>query len=285
MGRPVIALVTDSGSQLPRPLADRYGITVVPITIVLNGDPFREGVDLRAAAFYDAVRAGAEVSTAAPSPGDFSTAYDVAAAQGAAAVLSIHTGSDVSGTVNSARLAAGWSRVRVTVVDTHTASFPVACSVWEAAEALTAGASLEQAEAAARRVADEVGNVFIVGLPALARRGGRLRSDASLGGGVPILALEGGEMRVLSTATTVGEAVAAMGDYVRQWARGRRLRVGVGDAEAPELADGLEQHIVKHTQVGELVRYEVGPSVGAHTGPGTVGAVFYSNEPSAGERH
>lgn len=271
----LIALVTDSGSQIPTPLAARYGVNVVPLTVVIDGQPFREGVDLAPVAFYEAVRAGAEISTAAPSPGEFAAAYEAAAIGGADAVLSIHTGSELSSTLNSACLAAAGNAVPVVVVDTHTVSFPVACCVWEAAEALGAGASLEEAEASARRTARAVGNVFIVGLPALAQRGGRLSLDTALAQDVAVLALEGGEMRVLATVETAGDAVEAMGNYVRGWAGARRLRVGVGDAEAAGLADALEQHIVKHTAVADLVRYQVGPSVGAHTGPGTVGAVFY----------
>jgi DegV family protein with EDD domain len=274
----MIALVTDSGSQLPRPLAQRYGVRVVPITVVVDGRPFREGVDLTSAAFYDAVRAGAQVSTSSPSPGEFAQAYDAAAAAEASAVLSIHTGSNLSGTVNAARLAAGSSAVPVVVVDTGTASFPVACCVWAAAETLAAGACLEEAEGVARRTASAIGNVFIVGLLELARRGGRLSPSVQLGASVSILALEHGEMRVVAEAATVGSAIDVMGDYVEAWARGRRLRVGVGDAEATALADGLEQRIIKQAGIVEVVRYEVGPSVGAHTGPGTVGAVFYAPE-------
>src|SRR5262249_62350541 len=90
--------------------------------------------------------------------------------------------------------AAGSGRVRVEVVDTGTASFAVACCVWAAGEALAAGADSPYAADVARRVAAELGNVFIVGALDLARGGGRLAAGAADGDGVPVLALAGGPM-------------------------------------------------------------------------------------------
>jgi fatty acid-binding protein DegV len=69
--------------------------------------------------------------------------------------------------------------------------------------------------------------------------------------------------------------MAAMTENVRATAAGRPQRVGVGDAVAPDLADELEGALRAVPEVAELVRYEIGPSVGAHTGPGTVGACFF----------
>jgi len=56
-------------------------------------------------------------------------------------------------------------------------------------------------------------------------------------------------------------------------------RVGVGDALKPELADEYAGRLAARPEVAELVRYEIGPSVGAHTGPGTVGACFFPVAP------
>jgi DegV family protein with EDD domain len=277
----MIALVTDSGAQLPPPMRERLGVRVVPLTVVIDGKAFREGVDLSSAEFYGRVRSGASVSTAAPPPGAFVEAWRAAAEDGAEAVASVHTGSNISGTFNAARLAAGDSPIPVQLVDTGTASFPVACCVWEAAEAIASGATLEEVADAARGVAKRVGNVFILGAVDLARRGGRLDPATVNEGDVGVLALEDGAMRSVGAARDAVGAVDAMADYVARWCesrRVRRLRVGIGDAEVPELAADLERRLRSLEVVDETVRYQVGPSVGAHTGPGTVGAVFY--EPS-----
>jgi DegV family protein with EDD domain len=270
-----IALVTDSNAQLPPELRDRYDVRVVPLTVVVDGEPYQEGVNLPSAEFYARLAAGAEVSTAAPSPGDVIGVYEAAAAAGATEILSVHIGSNTSATVNAVKLAVGASPVPVEVVDTGTASFAVACCVWAAGEVLAAGADLVRAADEARTVADEVGNVFIVGALDLARRGGRLAEDAVEGGGLPVLALAAGQMKPVAQVHDADAAVEAMTDYVRATAAGRPQRVGVGDAVAPELARAYEDRLRELPEVAELVRYEIGPSVGAHTGPGTVGACFF----------
>jgi DegV family protein with EDD domain len=275
----VIGLVTDSNAQLPTALRERYHVGVVPITVVVDDRPYREGVDITGAEFYERLAAGASVSTAAPSPGAVLAVYEQQVAAGATEILSVHIGSNMSATVNAVTVAAGSSPVPVEVVDTGTASFAVACCVWAAGEALAAGADTPYAADVARRVADELGNVFIVGALDLARGGGRLAAGAGAGEGVPVLALAGGQMQPVGQAHDVESAVDAMTDYFVVIAAGVPQRVGVGDAVTPELAAEYAARLSERPEVAELVRYEIGPSVGAHTGAGTVGACFFPVSP------
>jgi DegV family protein with EDD domain len=271
----MIGLVTDSNAQLPADLRERYQIGVVPLTVVVDDQPYLEGVDITAAEFYDRLAAGASVSTAAPSPGAVLAAYEQSVAAGVTEILSIHIGSNTSATINAVKVAAGSSPVPVEIIDTGTASFAVACCVWAAGEVLAAGGDLAHAAAVARRVAGAVGNVFIVGALDLARRGGRLAADAAEGEGLPVLALAEGQMQSVGRVHDVESAVEAMTDYLVETAAGAPQRVGVGDALTPELAAEYAARLADRPEVAELVRYEIGPSVGAHTGVGTVGACFF----------
>ena len=272
----MIGLVTDSSSQLPADLRTRFGVQVVPLTIVVDGEDRTEGVDLTDDEFYARLAAGAEVSTAAPSPGRvLAAAYEAAAEAGATEILSIHIGSNTSATVNSVNIAVGASPLPVTVIDTGTASFPVSCCVWAAGLVLERGGAIGEAAAAARSVAASVDNVFVVGALDLARRGGRLASGADQGDGVPVLALHGGTMEVVERVFDSDAAIDAMAGYLRDRAGGHAQRAGVGHAGAPEIADGLAAALATLTDVTEVVRYTVGPSVGAHTGLGTAGCVFF----------
>jgi DegV family protein with EDD domain len=275
----MIGLVTDSNAQLPADLRERYQVGVVPLTVVVDDHPYQEGVDITTAEFYDRLAAGASVSTAAPSPGSVLAVYEQSAAAGATEILSIHIGSNTSATVNAVRVAAGSSQVPVEIVDTGTASFAVACCVWAAGEVLAAGGDLSRAADAARRVAGEVGNVFIVGALDLARRGGRLAAGAAEGEGLPVLALAAGQMQSVGQVHDVEAAVDAMTDYLVEAAAAVPQRVGVGDALASELAEAYAARLADRPEVAELVRYEIGPSVGAHTGAGTVGACFFPVAP------
>ena len=125
----MIAVVTDSSSQLPEELRARYKVWMVPLSVVVDGVAYREGVDLSTDEFYDALERGAAVSTSAPSPGELQVVYAQAAA-GATGVLAVHVGSNTSATVSAARLATAKTPVPVEIVDTATALFGVACCVW-----------------------------------------------------------------------------------------------------------------------------------------------------------
>ncbi len=270
-----VALVTDSNSQIPSALRERFAVHVVPLTVVIDGKQFREGVDITTADFYARLDDGATVSTAAPAPGEVLAVYEAAIAAGATEIVSVHVGANTSGTLNAVTIAARTVGVPAHIVDTGTASFAVAGCVWAAGEVLGAGGTATTAADAARRAAERVDNVFVVGAVHLARRGGRLAPTAAAGDGIAVLALTGGQMEVVDRIRDVEGAVDAMTRYVVDRAAGAPVRVGVGDALTPSLAADFAAALQARPEVTELVHYEIGPSVGAHTGAGTVGACFF----------
>lgn len=294
----MIRIVTDSNSQLPSALAQRWDIEVAPLTVVIDGREYHEP-DLDPDEFFDllARKPRPEVSTAAPSPGEMTEIYRRLADQGADEIVSVHLGSEMSATVQSARLAAEMLAAdvvdakgsvakagapRVHVVDTHAASFIVGCAAWEAAEAVAGGATAAEAAALATRVAESASSVFIVGALDLARAGGRF--GESLAGEsrspeptepVPVLALQRGQMEVIGHAADAAAAVEVMAARVLQAGSGLRVALTVADPESEVLWKGLEQALEGRPEVQELLHYRAGPSVAVHTGAGTAGAVFY----------
>lgn len=281
----MIGLCTDSNSQIPAWLARRYAIEVVPLTVTIDGEAFLEGVDLDAEGFWARLASTPlSVSTAAPSPGQVVAAYEALAARGAKTILSVHVSAEVSSTLSSVRLAASGAAVGVRVLDSGTASFGVTCAVWEAAEALRRGAGIEEAARIAQTTGASTGNIFILGGLDLARRGGRLEpgqggksgdTGSGRGGDVAVLSMIGAQMRPVTRVDTTHDAISAMAEHILG-ARTGRLRVAIGTADpATEvLGTALEERL--HGTGGiELLRYRIGPSVGAHTGPGTLGAYFY----------
>jgi len=270
----MIRLVTDSSSQIPPGLRERFAVDVVPLTVTVDGVPLLEGEQIDVEGIEEALTRGAKVGTSTPSPGQFLQVYARAAADGATSVLSIHAGGMASSTANTAHVAAQMAPLRVEVVDTGTASFPVTLCTWAAGDVLAAGGAVEDAAAAARLTAACMGNVFVVGALALAARGGRLAPGVDPAG-IPVLALTAGTMQPVGQASDVEEAVDAMANYVVEQSAGRRLRVGVGQLAAAPLADALEAALRDRVDVEQFVRYVVGPSVAVHTGLGTVGCVFH----------
>nr|MDQ6927483.1 DegV family protein [Actinomycetota bacterium] len=169
--------------------------------------------------------------------------------------------------------------IPVSVVDSGTVSFGIACCVWEAAEALRAGATVADAAGVAERVGATVGNVFVVKALDLARAGGRLSGTDS--GGDPnlirVMTLTGDKMEVIGSVASTQQAADTMAAHVR--AAGTSLRAGIGAADraTETLTEALHKRLAHVPEVRDVVRYRVGPSVGAHTGPGTAGVMYYES--------
>lgn len=273
----MLGFCTDSGAQLPHDLLSRYEIAVVPLTVTVDGVDHQEGIDLDADEFYDRFVRGEHpsVHTAAPPPGRFLEAWGDLAARGATEIVSIHTGSEVSSTLDAAHIAAEMAPVPVHLVDSHTASFAVGCCTWEAAEVAARGASAEEAIAVAEKVAATVGNVFVVAALDLVRAGGRLAAGIKEEDAIPVLSLVDGKIRPIGRAASLDDACDQMAAHVLGLGLGLRVGLSIADRAAAPMWEGLEARLVGRPEVRELVRYRVGPSVGAHSGPGTAGAVAY----------
>lgn len=285
---PTIGLVTDSSSQITQTLVERFAVEVVPMTVTVDGEDHLEGVDLDADAFYSCFVDGARpiVATSQPSPGRFVDAYRRLVDRGCDEIISIHIAEAMSGTIGSATLAAQSIGVPVHVVDTASASFGVSVCVWTAGVAIAAGASAAEVRARIADVVPRIGTSFMIGVPMLTERGGRVAGidlhSAGVGDrdGVPVLAMSGGQLEVLDRVSTVDDTIDVMSTYASGWGAsgwGERITVAIGVADEPSraLAERLRGALAGLDRVDEIVEYRVGPSVGAHTGPGTFGLFVF----------
>ena len=274
----MIGFVTDSASQIPTPLAEQLGVRVVPVTVTVDGVDHREGIDLSADGFWDRITGSdlPEVSTSQPSPGVIGAAYEAAIAAGATEIISVHVGADVSGTVNSARLAAETVDVPVHVVDSGTASFGVTACLWQAVAAARAGSDAAEAAAVAAEMAPTIGTSFILQGLDFATAGGRfdltLPTEAD---DVIVLAGHGTALDIVGS----GRDLDSLCDQIVApfLAAGVPVRAGVGLADGATLpfTEGIEARLRASDLVVDLVRYRVGPSIAAHTGPGTAGGFWW----------
>jgi DegV family protein with EDD domain len=271
--RSMIGICTDSNSQLPESLAQRYAVEVVPITVTVDGHEYLEGVDLDADRFYELLGSEPQprVSTSQPSPGQFAAAYENLLQRGCDQILSVHLMAATSGTLNSARLASRSLPIPVRLVDSGTAGFGISCCVWAAAEAVARGASIDEAVQIAESLSPHVGAAFIVGQPDFIGSGNALDKPD----GIPVMKMHDGALDVVDRVTTVTDAVHAMALVATGW--GSRLNVAVGLAErsGERFAQALAAAIGESPNVVEVVRYRIGPSVGVYAGLGTVGCFMF----------
>jgi DegV family protein with EDD domain len=278
-GQAAVAVVTDSTAGLTGDLAARYGIRVVPLRVVAGEVTVDDGpaalvLARLSGAISGELSRGARLGTAGPAPGRFAATYAAAAAGGARAVVSVHLSAELSGTVNSAGVAAAAASVPVRVVDSRSLGMGLGFAALAAAEAAAAGQALEDvAEAASLRSARLRS---FLGLDSLdqVRAGGRLDVPAPGLTARPLLQVTGGAIALLEKVRTPSAAARRLEELAVEFAAGRPVDLAVqylGRRErAAALAARLEQLIP-----GARHRYlaEAGAVIQAHTGPDMLGVV------------
>lgn len=273
---PSVAVVTDSTAYLGAEATGRWGITVVPVRVVMGGHEIDDVTPFDAGLLAHALEGRSPVATSRPAPDRFADAYARAAAAGATEIVSIHLSGALSGTVDSARLAAREAPVPVEVVDSESIAMALGFAVLAAARAARAGAPAAEVAAVARRRAGLSDTFFYVDTLEYLRRGGRIGRVANLVGSAlsikPLLRLAGGEISVLEKVRTASRAIARLEDLAVEAAGDRPVEVAVQHLMAAERAEALTKGLT--TRLPRLVRMwvvEIGPVLGAHAGPGMLG--------------
>ncbi len=273
---PRIAIIVDSNCMLPPELAAKHGIRVIPLPVMIDNDAYLEGVDLDTDDFYRRLAAGATVTTSQPSPGEIVAHYRQAVDDGAEAIVSVHVAKHLSGTINSARIAAQGIDIPVELIDTGTASFPIGLSALATAEAAENGSTLEQCVAAAMATIAEPRNVFVLSELDFVRVEGRFRVDSPDGDvkGIPVVAMHGEDLTVVGDARDIAHASDLMVDVVARQTAPCRVGIGVGGREAFDFYGTLRSRLERLDNVAEIIDYRCGPSVGAYSGPGVAGMAW-----------
>jgi DegV family protein with EDD domain len=276
---PRVAIVTDSTAHLPEGFAARRAVRVVPLRVLVDGRAVLDGVDISPAELAAAFASRRTVTTSRANPDEFIPVYQQLLDDGADGVVSVHLSRELSGTWESARLAAaeiGAERVRV--VDSRTTVMGLGFAVLRAADAAAAGASGAEVEEVAVRAAAATRTFFMLETLEYLRRGGRIGAGAALLGTAlavkPLLYVEAGRIQPLEKVRTTGRAMARLVEVAVEAAGDVPVEVAVHHLAAPdraaELANRLDELLPDSPG---CVVSEVGAVIGAHTGPGMLGVV------------
>jgi DegV family protein with EDD domain len=275
-----VAVITDSASALPMAMAAEARITVVPMWLTLGGQSIRDG-ELPLAEVLE--RADEGLTTAGPSPGEFADAIAAALTEaGADTAVVVTVAGTMSGTVESARLAAKELDADVRVIDSGTAAGAEGLVALAAAAAARAGAAVETVAAAARSVADRVHLVATVNNLDRLAKSGRVPEVAAWAGRAlkvnPLFEFRDGKARPLRPARSRAAALERI--------------VGIWRKDEPDRPDATSHIVALHAlaagpahellervrQVTEPATAFVGPFSSvmvAHTGPELVGLAWY----------
>ncbi|MFT3872323.1 MAG: DegV family protein [Nocardioides sp.] len=276
-GRTVV--VTDSTAMLPAEVAAEHGIIVVPLQVVIGSEVHDEGSPgATPERVAEALREFLPVSTSRPTPAALQQVYDDAAEAGATRVISIHLSGEMSGTFESAQLAARAASIPVIPVDSRQVGPATGYAAIGAADALAGGATPEGAVAAARARADAASSYFYVDTLEYLRRGGRIGAASAILGGAlavkPLLTITDGRVATWEKVRTASRALARLEDLAVAAAGTGQVDVCVAHLASPDRAGALAEHLAQRLEDqldGRTIWCgELGAVVGAHVGPGMV---------------
>ncbi|GAQ63425.1 DegV family protein [Streptomyces scabiei] len=273
-----VAIVTDSTAYLPPPAMERHGIIAVPLTVVLGDQALDEGTEISARSLAQALQKRRSVTTSRPSPELFAETYRRIAESGATAIVSLHLSAEFSGTYDAAVLAAREAPVPVRVVDTGMVAMALGFCALTAAESAEAGGTADEAVTAAEKRAAGTSAFFYVDTLEYLRRGGRIGAAQALFGSAlavkPLLQLDGGRIEMLEKVRTASRAIARLEEIVAERAGSAPVDIAVHHLAAPERASALAERLrARLPGLADLHVSEVGAVIGAHTGPGLLGAI------------
>jgi uncharacterized protein len=283
LARRPVGIVTDSGADLPEEVIRAHGIKVVPLVLVRGEENLRDGADITAEAFHEALRAGGELpTTSQPPPGAFLEAYRQAAEE-SEEILGVVLGSNLSGTFKSAEAAAyHFQGARVHLVDSLGASLIQGLLVLKAAELAELAWKPAAIVQELTRIRRQSGILLTVD------RLDRLLASGRVGRGRAWLATVLGLKPVLAVPTD-GRAVVPVGralgrkrvlpvvmDVLRESIPpgAGKVRFGIAHVGCPEIVSRATRALRGEYGDAEILSAPATPVLATHTGIGAWAVAF-----------
>jgi DegV family protein with EDD domain len=279
-----VAVVTDSGVNLPETVQETHQINVVPLKVILGEQTLRDGIDITPSRFYELLRAASKLpTTSQPSTGDFVEVYSRLSGE-VDAIVSIHLSELLSGTIKSALAARELvNHVPIEVIDSRSASVGLGFVVLAAAREAQRGGGLPEVVAAAKKLIPRINVIFVVDTLKYLHMGGRIGgASAMLGTALkikPLLHLYEGQVNPLERVRSKCKATERMLEIMAQRLQGDDsegvLHAAVAHADREDEALELKEQVLSRFQPDEFYLSELTPAIGTHAGPGTLGLGWY----------
>ena len=271
----MIHLVTDSTSDISPSDAQALGVHIVPLIVRFGDEQYRDGVDIDADQFYAKLaRTEVHPTTSQPSPDVFSTLYRTLLANPDDQVVGLHISAKLSGTLQSATLAAqDFDPGRIHLVDTESVSGGLQLLVRAALDDITAGDNAATVAEKATRRRRKVTILVLLDTLTYLHRGGRIgRAQAFVGSLLnvkPLIAVRDGEVVPMARPRSRSKGIEMIVEQVRGCTPLRSL--AEFHAAAAELMLDLEQRLSAAVSNVTAIIGRIGPVVGAYSGPGGLG--------------
>ena len=282
-----IKIVTDSTTYIPMDLRKKFDIQVVSLSINFDTETFLEE-EIDNATFYKKMDEAKNIpSSSQPSVQNFCNVFENLL-EANHKVVAIFISSEMSGTYNTAMMAKNKVLERfpqgiIEIIDSRSNCMEAGFVVLAAAQAVEKGLDFAGVLNAAYRVLDRTRFLFSPHSLDYLKKGGRIGGAEALLGTIlqikPILTVVNGKTAVFDKVRTKSRAIERMLDVLSQDAQAKGLeRVVVHHINNPAEGEALSQQIRERLNI-EAPVYSIGPVIGVHVGPGTIGVVYQTKEP------
>ncbi len=274
-----IHIVTDSTACVPREYAEDHNVIIVPLKVSLDGEYFRDGIDITNDEFYRRLVAGAKAGSTQPSPDEFASAYrTILDKDPEGDIISIHISSRMSGTLNSALTGRNQlDTVHVRFVDTWNAALGVGFPVMRAVELAEAGAPLWQVVAETEAVCLRTHTYFVLDSLKYLERGGRIGKAAAIAANIlkikPVLTYIEGVTDVVDRPRTKKVALEHLWAIIDKHMQKGVEYVGFHYGANREEVESLQRDFMTRYNVPSFLA-QLGPVVGTYSGPDMIGVTI-----------
>jgi DegV family protein with EDD domain len=280
-----VAVVTDSASALTPELIVENALHIARMEITIDGNTMVDGVNTELANFYSMLGSSESIpTTSAPKPTEYVDRF-TKASQMAKSIFCVSISAKMSAAYDAAQSGAELFRndhpeTEVRVFDSATAASSQALITLAAARAAANGHSIDEIETVASNVASKVRLVAMLDTLRFIHRSGRVPRIAvwaSSGLNIkPVMEFSTGRIGAISRPRSATKAIERICSEMSNDLTGKTSHINVMHAGAPEGADILREWAARNLNCAELFITQFHPFMGAHTGPGLVGASWWA---------
>lgn len=278
-----IAVVTDSTAYLPAETVEKYNIHVIPLSVIIDGEVYKEGIDITTAEFYEKAKAADQFPTSSqPSPGEFVQLFEEMKEQGYTHVFSIHLSSGISGTYQNA-LSSGQivEGIEVIGIDSGLSCMAQGSLAVKASELIAQGSDSQEILEALEKMLTTMDAYFLVDDLNNLQRGGRLSGAQALIGSLlqikPILYFEDKVITLFEKVRTKKKALKRIEELLGQAVkRGEAKQAYVIHGNDPESGQKWLEVLQASYPTVEFHLSYFGPVIGTHLGEGALGLTWAS---------
>lgn len=285
-----VAVTTDTNSGICTEEAEKLGIFLLPMPVIIDGEGYLEAVSIDSSALYDAMARDADISTSQPSPGAVIALWESIFARGYEKIVHIPMTSGLSGSYQSASILAQDYDGRVQVVDNRRISVTQRVAVMEAKAMVDAGASAEEIREYLEDTALCASIYLSVDSLKFLQKGGRLSSSTALVGTLlnikPVLTIQGEKIDALAKTRGMKAAQRKLIELLAEDVKTRfadvpceKLRImTAGTLTTAQECEAWRAAVQEEFPTHNVIYDPLPCSIATHLGPNAVGIALAVSE-------